>query len=58
MFLCRSGGRSHETAMVAKRAGYESAFNVLEGFEGDRDPHGHRNSVSGWRSAGLPWTQS
>ena len=58
MFLCRSGGRSHETALVAKKAGYASTFNVLEGFEGDRDPEGHRNSVGGWRASGLPWTQS
>jgi rhodanese-related sulfurtransferase len=58
MFMCRSGARSHETAMVAQRAGYATAFNVLEGFEGDRDPQGHRNSVGGWRAAGLPWTQS
>jgi rhodanese-related sulfurtransferase len=58
MFLCRSGARSHETATVAQRAGYAAAFNVLEGFEGDRDGEGHRNSVGGWRAAGLPWTQS
>jgi len=58
MFLCRSGGRSHETAIVAKRAGYSAAYNVLEGFEGDRDGGGHRNTVGGWRAAGLPWTQS
>lgn len=58
MFLCRSGGRSHETAATAARAGYATAFNVLEGFEGDRDPSGHRNSVGGWRAAGLPWVQS
>ena len=38
LFMCRSGARSHETAAVAKRAGYENAFNVVEGFEGDRDP--------------------
>jgi rhodanese-related sulfurtransferase len=58
MFLCRSGGRSHETAATAARAGYAAAFNVLEGFEGDRDASGHRNSVGGWRAAGLPWVQS
>lgn len=58
MFICRSGGRSHETAMAAKRAGFNACFNVLEGFEGDRDGAGHRNSVGGWRAAGLPWTQS
>jgi rhodanese-related sulfurtransferase len=58
MFLCRSGARSHETAAAAKRAGYATTFNVVEGFEGDRDAEGHRNTVGGWRAAGLPWTQS
>ncbi len=58
MFICRSGGRSHETAMVATQAGYSNAYNVLEGFEGDRDASGHRNTAGGWRAAGLPWVQS
>lgn len=58
LFICRSGGRSHNAALLALQAGYRSAFNVLEGFEGDRDAQGHRNSVGGWRAAGLPWTQS
>lgn len=57
MFICRSGGRSHDAALAALQAGYK-AYNVLEGFEGDRDASGHRNSVGGWRAAGLPWTQS
>lgn len=58
MFLCRSGGRSHETAAAAAQAGYREAYNILEGFEGDRDPGGHRNTVGGWRARGLPWSQS
>lgn len=58
MFICRSGARSHDAAMAAMAAGYACAFNVLEGFEGDRDAGGHRNSVGGWRAAALPWTQS
>ena len=57
LFICRSGGRSHNAAMLAAQAGY-TAYNVLEGFEGDRDAGGHRNTVGGWRVAGLPWTQS
>lgn len=57
LFICRSGGRSHETALAAKRAGFSACFNVLEGFEGDRDGAGHRNTVGGWRAAGLPWIQ-
>ena len=58
MFLCRSGARSHAAASAATQVGYTQAFNVLEGFEGDKDQHGHRNSVGGWRCAGLPWVQS
>lgn len=58
LFICRSGGRSHNAAMLARQAGYGETFNVLEGFEGDRDAQGHRNSTGGWRAAGLPWTQS
>jgi rhodanese-related sulfurtransferase len=58
LFVCRSGGRSHNAAMLALQAGYGEAYNVLEGFEGDRDNQGHRNTTGGWRAAGLPWTQS
>ena len=58
LFICRSGGRSHNAAMLAKQAGYGETYNVLEGFEGDRDAQGHRNTTGGWRAAGLPWTQS
>jgi rhodanese-related sulfurtransferase len=58
MFICRSGGRSHNAAMLAQQAGYAECYNVLEGFEGDRDSAGHRNTQGGWRFAGLPWMQS
>ncbi len=58
MFMCRSGARSHDSAVAALQAGYRNSYNVLEGFEGDRDPGGHRNTVGGWRAHGLPWTQS
>lgn len=57
MFLCRSGARSHHAAMAATLAGYPNSYNIIEGFEGDKDAHGHRNSVGGWRAAGLPWVQ-
>lgn len=57
MFLCRSGQRSHHAAAQATGAGYANCFNVLEGFEGDRDARGRRNTVGGWRAAGLPWEQ-
>ncbi len=58
MFICRSGGRSHNAAMLAMQAGYAEAFNVLEGFEGDKDANGQRNKKGGWRFGGLPWMQS
>jgi rhodanese-related sulfurtransferase len=58
MFLCRSGARSHSAAEAATRAGWKEAYNVLEGFEGDKDASQHRSSVGGWRKAGLPWVQS
>jgi rhodanese-related sulfurtransferase len=58
MFLCRSGVRSHHAAIAATEAGWAEAYNILEGFEGDKDASGHRNIAGGWRKAGLPWVQS
>jgi len=57
MFICRSGARSHAAAAAAAAAGYTQCYNVLEGFQGDKDVNGHRDSVGGWRLAGLPWYQ-
>ncbi|WP_035060267.1 rhodanese-like domain-containing protein [Andreprevotia chitinilytica] len=57
LFLCRSGARSHDAATLAAQHGYSEAFNILEGFEGDKDGRQHRNSVNGWKAAGLPWVQ-
>ncbi len=57
MFLCRSGVRSHSAAAAATQAGWRESYNVLEGFEGDKDGEQHRNAVGGWRKAGLPWVQ-
>jgi rhodanese-related sulfurtransferase len=57
VFLCRSGNRSHFAAAVATQAGWRECYNILEGFEGDRDAREHRSSINGWRVAGLPWVQ-
>ena len=57
LLLCRSGVRSHHAARVAYDAGYDSVFNVLEGFEGQRNHAQQRGFVDGWRSHGLPWIQ-
>lgn len=58
MFLCRSGARSHAAAAAACQIGYADSYNILQGFEGDKDAQGHRASVGGWQFAGLPWIQS
>jgi len=56
--MCQSGGRSKIAAMQCTERGYTAAYNIAEGFEGTLDEHKHRNSLSGWKVAGLPWTQS
>jgi len=58
MFICRSGARSHLAAEAAVSAGYTQAYNVIEGFQGDKNRERHRDTVGGWRVAGLPWYQS
>lgn len=58
MFICRSGARSHSAAIAATQAGYTDCYNVLEGFEGDKDADAHRNKLNGWRACELPWEQS
>ena len=57
-FMCQSGGRSKMAAMEMTARGYTACHNLNEGFEGALDEHKHRNSVNGWKVAGLPWTQS
>jgi rhodanese-related sulfurtransferase len=57
VFICRSGHRSMDAAEAATAAGITPSFNVLDGFEGQLDEHGHRGR-SGWRAVGLPWRQS
>lgn len=57
LFLCRSGVRSRSAASAAIDAGFSAAYNILEGFEGDKDAQNHRGSLGGWRFHGLPWYQ-
>ncbi len=57
VLLCRSGVRSVAAAKRATELGLE-AYNILEGFEGNHDAEGHRNTVGGWRKRGLPWKQN
>jgi rhodanese-related sulfurtransferase len=55
LFLCRSGVRSRHGARLASENGYVHCYDILQGFEGDKDAHGHRKTVGGWCSADLPW---
>ena len=55
LFLCRSGVRSRYAAKLATENGFEHCFDILEGFEGDRNEQGHRKSIAGWCMKGLPW---
>jgi len=55
LFLCRSAARSKLAAVAAQKAGFTQAFDLLEGFEGDKDGQGHRKTVAGWCFRGLPW---
>lgn len=58
LMLCRSGQRSELAGEMLIKDGFTNVYNVLEGFEGDKDENGHRNTINGWRFNGLPWEQS
>jgi rhodanese-related sulfurtransferase len=55
VFMCRTGGRSHNAALVAEELGY-TAYNMLEGFEGEANAQKQRTLINGWKKAGLPWS--
>jgi len=55
LLLCRSGERSRGAAQALAASGFERAYNITLGFEGDLNKLGHR--TTGWRYAGLPWKQ-
>jgi rhodanese-related sulfurtransferase len=61
LVTCRSGGRSAIAVNVLANAGFKNAWNIVDGFEGDKveDPgsvfHGMRMK-NGWKNSGLPWT--
>lgn len=58
LFICRSGARSSQAAAMATEADFTDSYNILEGFEGEKDEKGHRGKASGWKASGLPWEQS
>jgi glyoxylase-like metal-dependent hydrolase (beta-lactamase superfamily II)/rhodanese-related sulfurtransferase len=56
VLLCRSGVRSVAAARRATELGI-TAYNILEGFEGDPNGQAQRGKKGGWRLRGLPWRQ-
>jgi rhodanese-related sulfurtransferase len=56
IFMCRTGGRSHNAAIVAEQLGFDKVYNMLEGFEGEANELKQRTLINGWKHAGLPWT--
>lgn len=54
--MCRSGGRSAAAARQLIQAGFTNVWNLVEGFEGDRDKATGQRTLNGWRNAGLPWS--
>ena len=55
LLLCRSGVRSREAAQLLAGEGYAYCFNILEGFEGDKNAANQR-IIAGWKARGLPWS--
>ena len=53
--MCRSGGRSAACINKLALAGFTNVYNIIDGFEGDKDAEGHR-IVNGWKNSGAPWT--
>jgi rhodanese-related sulfurtransferase len=57
IFMCRTGGRSHNAATLAAQLGFTEAYNMLEGFEGEATPDTkQRCKINGWKVADLRWT--
>lgn len=57
VIICRSGVRSKAAAIALSAAGYSTCYNIAYGFEGDKDPAGHRGTINGWKVDNLPWVQ-
>jgi rhodanese-related sulfurtransferase len=53
--MCRSGSRSARATNLLAQAGFTKVYNIIDGFEGDKDKQGQR-TVNGWKNSGAPWT--
>lgn len=61
LVTCRSGGRSALAVNQLAEAGFTTAYNIVDGVEGDAvtDPDSvfvGQRLRNGWKNSGLPWT--
>ena len=61
LVMCRSGGRSALAVNGLAKAGFTKAYNIIDGFEGDKvdDPGSAylgKRMRNGWKNSGSPWT--
>lgn len=56
-FICRSGKRSFDAAKFLSSVSYNYCFNVVDGFEGDKNNINQRSTINGWKYNSLPWKQ-
>ena len=54
--ICRSGSRSAHAANVLAGLGYTNVWNVIDGFEGDKDKTTGHRTLEGWRHENLSWS--
>jgi len=54
--MCRSGARSVAAAEALEAAGFSKVYNMVTGFEGEKDSAGYR-TVNGWKNS-LPYNYS
>lgn len=57
ILFSRAGERADRAGAALLAVGYTRVYTITHGFDGDRDPAGHRATLNGWRAAGLPWFQ-
>jgi rhodanese-related sulfurtransferase len=61
LVTCRSGQRSGPAVNLLAEAGFERAYSVIDGFEGDKVQDADsvfrgKRMKNGWRNSGMPWT--
>ncbi len=54
--ICRSGSRSRGAADYMAKIGYTNVYNIVDGFEGDKNGKTGHRTLNGWKNADLPWT--